>query len=414
MKVNVGGLSAEWRAERGDQGGKIVMEVAIDLEEEAVGLAEEIRQRRSQGIAYRDQAILCRSHNNLARFASRLEAQGIPVLYLGDLFERPEIRDMLALISLTCEPKRGGLLRVASFSEYNVPLEDVRAVLTFAASENIYPLQAMTRLDKITGLTEIGRQGLALLESHLAFVQPGTPAAALLSEYLLTQSRYLDTVLADNSVAGECKRLAILQLLQFAIEYKPSGSNNPRQQILKWIRRLETFGDDERQLRQMPSAARGIDAVRLLTVHASKGLEFGAVFLPAMGKTMFPASSEIQTVPTAAKGCLAKIPKDSHAEEEECLFFVAMSRARDVLCLSRAEHYGAARTTKASPLLVSLAAHLPSSPDGPPGWRDTRLVGKGGGCIGSSCCRSRRAQLRGFGPIHQMPAGVSLSANLWA
>ena len=151
MKVNVGGLSAEWRAERGDQGGKIIMEVATDLEAEAVGLAEEIGRRRSQGIAYRDQAILCRSHNNLARFASRLEAQGIPVLYLGDLFERPEVRDMLALISLTCEPKRGGLLRVASFPEYNVPLEDARAVLTFAASENIYPLQAMTRLDKITG-----------------------------------------------------------------------------------------------------------------------------------------------------------------------------------------------------------------------------------------------------------------------
>ena len=372
MKASVGGLPAEWTAERGDQGGEIVMEVATDLEAEAVGLAEEIKRRRGQGIVCRDQAVLCRSHTNLARFASRLEAHGIPVLYLGDLFERPEIRDMLSLISFTCEPKRGGLLRVAAFPEYNIPLNDARAVLGFAASENIYPLQAMARLDEITGLTEIGHQGLALLESHLAFVQPGTPAAALLSEYLFTQSRYLDTVFADDSVAGECRRLAIFQLLQFAIEYKPGGNNNPRQQILKWIRRLETFGD-EKQLRQMPSAARGIDAVRLLTVHASKGLEFGAVFLPAMGKTMFPASWKYKQCPPP-QGMLSEDPKDSHAEEEECLFFVAMSRARDVLCLSRAEHYGAAR--KASPLLVSLAAHLPSSPDGPPGWRDTGLSEK--------------------------------------
>ena len=374
MKVNVGGLSAEWRAERGDQGGKIVMEVATDLEAEAVGLAEEIRQRRSQGIAYRDQAILCRSHNNLGRFASRLEAQGIPVLYLGDFFERPEVRDMLALISLTCEPKRGGLLRVASFPEYNVPLEDARAVLTFAASENIYPLQAMTRLDEITGLTEIGHQGLALLGSHLAFVQPGTPAAILLSEYLFTQSRYLGTVLADNSVAGECKRLAIFQLLQFAIEYKPSGSNNPRQQILQWIRRLETFGDGK-QLRQMPSAADSIDAVRLLTVHASKGLEFSAVYMPALGKAMFPVSRKYNPCPPP-DGMLSEDPEDSHDEEEECLFFVGMSRARDVLCFSRAERYSAARTTRASSLLVGLDAHLPSSPDGPPGWRDLGLSEK--------------------------------------
>ena len=43
------------------------------------------------------------------------ESLGIPVLYLSDLFERAEIRDLLALISFTCEPKRGGLLRVAAF-----------------------------------------------------------------------------------------------------------------------------------------------------------------------------------------------------------------------------------------------------------------------------------------------------------
>lgn len=372
MRASMGGLSGKWTAKRGDQGGEILMEVATDLEAEAVGLAEEIRQRQSQGIAYRDQAVLCRSHNNLARFASRLEAQGIPVLYLGDLFERPEVRDLLALISLTCEPKRGGLLRVASFPEYNVSLEDARAVLAFAESKNIYPLQAMARINEITTLTESGRQRLDLLGSHLAFVQPGTSAAVLLSEYLFTQSRYLDTVLGDKSVAGECKRLAIFQLLQFAIEYKPVSGNNPRQQILQWIRHLETFGDGK-QLRQMPSAADSIDAIRLLTVHASKGLEFDVVYLPALGTTMFPASRKYNPCPPP-DGMLSEDPKDSHAEEEECLFFVGMSRARDVLCLSRAEHYGVVRKT--SPLLMDIAAHLPSCPDGSPSWRDLGLLEK--------------------------------------
>ena len=370
MKASVGGLPVKWAAERGDQDSEIVMRVATNLEAEATGLAEEIRQRRSQGIAYREQVVLCRSHTNLARFASRLEAHGIPVLYLGDLFERPEIRDMLALISFTCEPERGGLLRIAAFPEYNIPLKDVRSVLAFAVAKNIYPLQAITCLDDITGLTEIGRQKLALLESHLAFVQPGSPAAALLSEYLFTQSRYLDTVLEDDSVAGQCKRLAIFQLLQFAIEYKPVVSNNPRRQLLQRIRRLEIFGD-ERQLRQMPSSARGIDAIRLLTVHASKGLEFNAVYLPALGTTIFPVSRKPNPCPPP-EGMLSEDPKDSHDEEEECLFFVAMSRARDILCLSRAERYGVAR--KASPLLLGLAAHLPSAPSGPAGWCDVGIV----------------------------------------
>ena len=371
MKANVGGRPAKWRAERGDQDGEIVMEVATDLQAEGAGLAGKIQHRMDQGIAYRDQAILCRSHTYLARFALELEAHGIPVLYLGDLFERPEIRDMLALVSFTCEPERGGLLRVAAFPEYGISLEDVRAVLGFAAAEDIYPLQAIARLDAISGLTEAGRQGLTLLNSHLAFVQPGTPAAALLSEYLFTQSKYLDAVLAADSVAGECKRVAIFQLLQFAIEYKPVSDGNPRQQMLQWIRRLETF-EDERQLRQMPSSAGGIDAVRLLTVHASKGLEFGAVYLPALGTTIFPASRKYNPCPPP-EGMLSQDPNESHADEEECLFFVAMSRARDYLCLSRAEHYPGIRR-KASPVLVSLAAHLPRAPDSSPQWRDVGVV----------------------------------------
>ena len=214
MRASVGGLPASWTAERGDLSGEVVMEVATDLEAESAGLAGEIRRQRDQGIAYRNQAVLCRSHSYLARFALQLEAHGIPVLYLGDLFERPEIRDMLALISFTCEPERGGLLRVATFPEYNIPLKDVRTVLAFATAENIYPLQAIRRLNDITDLSKIGRQKLTLLESHLAFVQPGTLAAALLSEYLFSKSRYLNAILADDSVVGQCKRLAIFQLLQ--------------------------------------------------------------------------------------------------------------------------------------------------------------------------------------------------------
>ena len=372
MKASAGGLPAQWTAERGDQGSEIVMGVATDLEAEAAGIAEEIRKRRSQGIAYRDQAVLCRSHTNLARFAKRLEALEIPVLYLGDLFERPEVRDMLALISFTCEPERGGLLRIAAFPEYSIPLEDVRAVLAFAATENIYPLQAIARLGEIPDLTEMGQQRLTLLESHLSFVQPRSLPAELIAEYLFTRSRYLDTILADDSVAGECKRIAIFQLLQFTIEHKPRSGNNPRRQLLQWIRRLETFGD-ERQLRQLPSAARGIDAVRLQTVHASKGLEFSAVYLPALGTTIFPARRQYNPCPPP-EGMLNEDPKDSHAEEEECLFFVAMSRARDVLCFSRAERYSLARKTSPSPLLTSLAIYLPGAPNGPPVWCDPVVV----------------------------------------
>lgn len=367
MKASVGGLPARWRAHRGNQGGEILMEVARDQDAEAVWLAQEINRRRDQGIGYRDQAILCRSHTNLARFALRLERHGIPVLYLGDLFERPEVRDMLALLSFTCETERGGLLRVARFPEYGIPLVDARKVLAFAGEQDIQPTEAIARLEEIADLTADGRRGLGLLAEHLAGVAPDTRPAALLFDYLFTQSRYLDRVLSDDSVVGQQQRLALFQLLQFAVEHKTAGRGSARQQLLQWIRRLETFGD-ERQLRQLPTAAAGIDAVRLLTVHASKGLEFAAVYLPAMGSAMFPTSAQYNQCPPPA-GMLAEDPKDTHAEEEECLFFVAMSRARDILCFSRAELYGAKRNV--SPLLASIASYLPYPPGGTPRWKDS-------------------------------------------
>ena len=371
MRAGAGGLPATWDVDRGDKGGQVVMEIAADIDAEATGIADEVRRRRDQGVPFRKQAVLCRSHTYLARFALCLDALGIPVLYLGDLFERPEIRDLLALISFTCEPQRGGLLRVAAFPEYRIPAQDVRAVLGFAGSRAIYPMEALVRLDEIPDLTEAGRRALALLRSHMSFVQPGTSAAALLSEYLFAQSRYLDTVLADETVTGECKRVAIFQLLQFATEFRPAHRRSPRQQILRRIRRLETFGD-ERQLRQIPSAASGIDAVQLLTVHASKGLEFGAVYMPALGSTIFPASLQRSPCPPPV-GMLSEDPKDSHADEEECLFFVAMSRARDALCLSRAERYSVVRKSSPSPLLTGLDAYLPRTPHGPPSWQSIGL-----------------------------------------
>jgi ATP-dependent DNA helicase UvrD/PcrA len=358
MKAGIGGLPARWEAKRGRQGGEIVVEVAPDLAAEAAGLAGEINRRRDEGVRYRDQAILCRSHTNLVRFAQRLEAHGVPILYLGDLFERPEIRDMLALLSFTCEAERGGLFRLAQFPEYRIPITDARKFLNFAAEKGIYPTEALRSLDDISELTAEGRNGLQRLAAHVGDVEHKTTPAALLFDYLFTKSRYLDSVLADGSISGQQKRLALYQLLQFALEHKHGGRGNWRRHLLRWIRRLETFGE-ERQLRELPSAAREIDAVRLLTVHASKGLEFSTVYLPALGTGMFPVNPQYNPCPPP-RGMLPDDPKESHFEEEECLFFVGISRARDVLCLSRAESYGMTNRS-ASALLLKIEPYVPRS-----------------------------------------------------
>jgi hypothetical protein len=266
-----------------------------------------------------------------------------------------------------CEPERGGLLRVARFPEYLVPIEDVRATLAFALANQIAPPEALRRLGEVPGLTERGRDGLGRLAGHLDGVGPQTQPSALLASYLFSRSDYLKPFLADDSVAGQQRRVALFQFLQFVFERGLArvAAGDPKRHLLRWVRRLETFGD-ERQLRQMPTVASGIDAVRLMTVHASKGLEFPAVYLPALAKGMFPASPQYNPCPPPT-GMLIESPADSHAEEEECLLFVAMSRARDFLCLSRAVKYGSV-SRQPSPLLSAVAAALPRDPASAPSW----------------------------------------------
>ena len=359
-----------WEAKRSDSGGQVSVEIADDLTSEVEGLAKGIECRRAAGIPYSEQAILCRSHTYLGRVGAELERAGVPVLYLGNLFERPEVRDMLSLLSLTCERDGRGLVRVARFPEYDIPLDDVLSLIDLARDRGVPFPDALGLAETSENISIRGKAGLGLLASHLSGMRHVKPWT-LLARYMFDRSRYLDCLLDDQSVVGQQRLFALFQLLQFAQEQRPETQGkavDARLRLLQYIRQLEIYGD-EKQLRQLPSWADGLEAVRLLTVHASKGLEFGAVYLPALGQGIFPARRQAQPCPPPDGMVLSH--QDDHDEEEECLFFVALSRAKEVLCLSRARRYGA-RNSQPSNLLVANTSLLPADPGGPVTWTSTR------------------------------------------
>jgi superfamily I DNA/RNA helicase len=120
------GVPEQWRAHRAHADGEVVFEITESREAEAAFLATEILKQSERGIPFSQQAVICRSHSNLAHFARALERVGIPLLYLGDIFERPEGRDLLSLIELSCEGRGRALLRVGRFPEYQIPFKDIR------------------------------------------------------------------------------------------------------------------------------------------------------------------------------------------------------------------------------------------------------------------------------------------------
>ncbi len=270
------------------------------------------------------------------------------------------------MLSFTAEPHRGGLYRVAQLAPYRTSLADVQVFLAYAEEVEKRPLDALADIGEVPALSEAGRISLGRLAKDLEAIGYKTGPGSLMCHLLFNCGALLRDLLAGDTAADQQRRLAVHQFLQFAIENETVEDGDPKRHLLDWVRRLEIFGD-EKALREPPAAIEGIDAVRLMTVHASKGLEFKVVHLPTLGAGMFPLRWQGQRCPLA-DGMLPTDPKDDHAEEEECLFYVSLSRAQDHLSLSRAQRYSDKQRSNASKALTQIMGDLPRSPDSEPTW----------------------------------------------
>ena len=350
-------VSPVWHAKRGTKSNNsfpaVTLAVAPDDDGQADGIAQAIKTLHAAGTSYGDQAILCRTHGQAEALAAHLSERDIPTLYLGALLERPEVKDLLCLLSLAEGTSDSSLLRVAAWPEYAVSQSDALAVLERAALET-KPLGDVL-------LESTMPPGLQLLGKHLSALQTqlSNPAACL-CQYLFSQSQFLRqlSTFETRPFLQRQQRLAIHQLIGLAeacdqrvVILKKTAPEKPNKtrDFLTHLRRLQAIGETLRGA--SPPEAGTVDAVRVLTAHAAKGLEYPIVFVPNLGAGQFPARGRHDGIPEPS-GLADTAVVDT--DEEECLFFVALSRARDVLVLSRSETSGTDRSIKPSPLLALL------------------------------------------------------------
>jgi superfamily I DNA/RNA helicase/CRISPR/Cas system-associated exonuclease Cas4 (RecB family) len=350
-----GAMAGAWKANRAT-GGEVRLTVAPTLAAESEAIRDRIEELRRKGVPYRDQVILARSHLTLARITGILEELGVPLLYLGDLFERKEIRDLLSLVALGAETGGIGLVRVASLPEYQVPRKDSLEILRWARENRVSVFDALNRVSEVGGLSDRGRAGLAKLGTQLQGLSKGSPWT-LLTTWLFERSEYLRPMLNGNDAVSQQQRVAIYQLLKVCGEYIAMGGSD-RRVFLARIRRIELLSEDT-AYRAVASEATDMDAVRVLTIHGSKGLEFPVVHLPALATGYMPSSWRgVRIPPPPSLPHLAMQPAD-HDAEEECLFFVGLSRARDYLSITRAEKY-TTRKAGASKFLALISGAVPT------------------------------------------------------
>lgn len=359
MMVMKGRAIENYNVNRTDTLGEVRFRASADEISEAREIVEEIEQLQASGTEYKHQTVLCRNHKVLSYFAAHLERLNVPVLYLGNFFERPEIRDLLSVISLAAAPDGHALYRVAHFAEYQVSYSGVRKVITHALETHSYFPKALQKTAELDDLSPQLRQKLELIAQHYSEFHYGSSAWSVLSQYLFVKSNYLRLLVSDSSVQAQQKRLAIYQLLLFTYQLRDRFANDEGDQkrhFLNYVRQLKV-NRQERQLLQLPAWAEEINAVRLMSVHAAKGLEFSAVHIPNLNQEHFPSKSRPPTCPLPTS-ILPSQTANWHEEEEECLFFVALSRARNDLRLFRARSANN-RETRPSRFLTDLQGVLP-------------------------------------------------------
>jgi len=332
-------------------------------DDEAAGIAASIRQLEKNGVSLRDQAVLCRTNPRIDEIARALEARGIPVLHLGSLFEREEIRDLLSLLTLATDRFGAGLVRICAMPRYQTPIQDVKRMLDHLRGGD---KPALLRLDELSGLSGLSSQASATIKrlaSDCASLKPAQGAWDYLTTILLDRSDWVRSLGASTGIADRMRGIAIWQFLNFLREQSPVSKGSPIHTMLDRVRNLVLLAE-ERDLRQVPEAALQMNAVRLMTIHASKGLEFEAVHLPGLVVTGIPAKYHGSRCPppenmiAGATGSVAEQGRLAHEHEEECLFFVAMSRARTRLRLYFTKLQDNGKTRNPSPFLARVETKM--------------------------------------------------------
>ena len=167
-----------------------------------------------------------------------------------------------------------------------MPLGDIGVVLAHLRDHAERAGHWQKGLAKVEGLSREGQAGLSALADALAGFDETSSPWDVLAALLLDRTRIAAQIATSASIQDRAHGIAIWQFMNF-VRAQPKDRGLPILRLLDRIRRLIRLRDDG-DLRQIPEAAQSIDAVRLMTIHGAKGLEFEVVHVPGLNKDTIP------------------------------------------------------------------------------------------------------------------------------
>lgn len=334
-------------------GEKISVYLATDERDEGRWIAGEIDRRRAEGTSYNNMAVFYRTNAQSRMLEDMLLRAGVPYRIVGGtrFFDRAEIRDVMAYLTLVVNPaddiaakrvvnvpRRGiGKTTIERIDQYgremNMPFltaaelavvdPDIRASTRNAVGEFIQVIKdGATYVGDLRKVVEMIIDKAGLIR---ALQDEGTDEVRgrveNIQEFLGVVDEFVQTHDAEESdfaapTVGEDESAEPVRVLR----------GDSLADFIEWVRLrtdLDTVTEDGQ-------------AVTLMTVHSSKGLEFDCVWVAGMEETLFPHMNSV--------GDAAAV------EEERRLAYVAITRARKRLCLTCAQQRQIFGQTHANPV----------------------------------------------------------------
>ena len=267
-----------------------------------------------------DCAVLYRTHSHRDQLAAELARQGIPFSIENmDVMDMPEARDLFACLGAVVSDADGAsLFRVAALPQFAIDPEKLRAGIKALPRDAGTSAIALV-LSQIEGGPAVSGAPATDARRHCAAAVPGAAQRWIRScaTFLWIAIHARSKPCSNSSAAGKRKPITktgeISELLDYLEYFREAGG-------------------------VIPLASKDENAVRLMTAHAAKGLEFAHVFILRASSPSFPSPY---------KEPLLEFPRELHdpasiaqdddkelcKQEERRLFYVAMTRARDSLTI---------------------------------------------------------------------------------
>jgi len=320
IKNNKGQLPKELWTEN-ETGEKIKLVRTMTDNEEGKFTADTIQEQKLRNHYFnKDFAILYRTNAQSRAFEESLRRMGIAYKIYGGIsfYQRKEIKDMVAYLRVIVNPNdEEALKRIINYPARGIGKTTIEKLVIIANEQNIPMYQVVQRaaengfkagtLEALQNFVTMIKYFQSMLDKNNAF-----DVATQVGKH----TNIVKELFNDKTTEGLAKYENIQELLNSIKEWTESPDNEDGEvgskSLGSYLQQITLLTDADNDKEET-------DSVKLMTIHAAKGLEFACVFVAGIEETLFPNAMAINT-----------------REEERRLFYVAVTRAKQRLWLTYA------------------------------------------------------------------------------